>query len=529
MLLREALSVLSKSSPTAVSTAGNIKNEYHARVKDYLYTESVIEKDFIDCLKTLKGRKLILLSGSSGDGKSEILNRNTKHFPEIDFHLDATHAFDPHATAIDTLNSKLTSYKSGNRSLVIGINIGMLANFEREGSDEHADIRGAIRSFLDGNKFSDDVIIYDFEAYPKFSYDGNRLVATQFSEMIRKVVADDSSNPFRDLFNDALNNPADKILVSNYLLLRNRSVQKQIISLLFNARVQFDQFVTARMLLDFIHEILCGDSILIDTLFNGGSNEILEALRHLDPAICRTQVIDQFLLERQLVMEDIDLANYLDQLKNFRLPYKLNAYQILRLSFLLTDQSYNSVYPKKLTNEFTNKVQLRFKEAWQHHTLHTDDNPQKTALKEVYNSVLIPGLIKFANRFAPNLRKKHLFLSSHGGYHLAAQMELKPDYKSIAKYQQKSSDIHEFRMSIMVNSKSISAPINVNLFELLIDIVSGHFPSRFRRSTVVVLEELVNHITEIVSQTDKLTLFDGNNHIEIELDEEDGEIMVSGY
>ena len=72
MDLIEALSILSKSSPYAVSTERQ-QNQNFADLKDYLYIKTDIEKDFEEKINNLQLGDIIFLCGSSGDGKSEIL------------------------------------------------------------------------------------------------------------------------------------------------------------------------------------------------------------------------------------------------------------------------------------------------------------------------------------------------------------------------------------------------------------------------------------------------------------------------
>ncbi|MCJ0830727.1 DNA phosphorothioation-dependent restriction protein DptF [Acinetobacter sp. NIPH1876] len=127
MLFTDAVSILSKSSSYAVSTENDL-DSYLVSIKEDLYVEMPIEHRFFDVLENLSehSRKVIFLCGSSGDGKSELLIRAKKRFSEsyLKFHLDATHSFAPHHSAVDTLNNLFKEFENSNYSLVIGINIG---------------------------------------------------------------------------------------------------------------------------------------------------------------------------------------------------------------------------------------------------------------------------------------------------------------------------------------------------------------------------------------------------------------------
>ena len=85
MRFLDVLSVLSKSSPYAVSTErqDSISAELD-EVKKYLYIETDIQKDFESHLTSLSpgSKKIIFLCGSSGDGKSEILTQYASKFSQ---------------------------------------------------------------------------------------------------------------------------------------------------------------------------------------------------------------------------------------------------------------------------------------------------------------------------------------------------------------------------------------------------------------------------------------------------------------
>ena len=150
MRLKKALGMLSKSSPYAVSTVGESIDAELEKIKQYLYVETDIERAFKEKLDSIGAHEIVFLCGSSGDGKSEILTRYRKEYEgRVDFHLDATHSFKPDETAVETLDLIFSDFSGSDQPLVVGINIGMLGNYEREGDDEHNDIRSAIKCFLE--------------------------------------------------------------------------------------------------------------------------------------------------------------------------------------------------------------------------------------------------------------------------------------------------------------------------------------------------------------------------------------------
>ncbi|OXX23514.1 DNA phosphorothioation-dependent restriction protein DptF, partial [Vibrio sp. V08_P9A1T1] len=135
MTLLDALSILSKSSPFAVSTERDDQYDNLLTYKKHIYVQTDIEADFKKALLSAKSNEIIFLCGSSGDGKSEILTQYSQKYKAThDFHLDATHSFSPNQTAIQTLDERFTQTKKNQKPLVVGINIGMLGNYAQEGA-----------------------------------------------------------------------------------------------------------------------------------------------------------------------------------------------------------------------------------------------------------------------------------------------------------------------------------------------------------------------------------------------------------
>lgn len=185
--LRKALGVLAKSSSFSVKTTTQRQRDLFDDLKDYLYVTPEIEHDFEKCLRALLLGEYVFLCGSSGDGKSEILSRSYDQYKDrYSFHLDATHSFSPHQSVIDALNELFDRAGDGAQPLVVGINIGMLANFAKEGAERHSVLRSVIERFLDsGERTQGAYHFLDFESYPKFRFNDD---AGSYSSFIRQVL-----------------------------------------------------------------------------------------------------------------------------------------------------------------------------------------------------------------------------------------------------------------------------------------------------------------------------------------------------
>lgn len=531
--LRQALSVLSKSSSYAVSTDTELTNSELDLLKKCLYVETDIESAFANKLCDLESGSILFLCGSSGDGKSELLTKyKKKHEQYVDFHLDATHSFGAKTSAIQTLDELFTDSKKSSRALVVGVNVGMLGNYEKEGSDEHADIRSSIGHFLELNANTEDELcsFLSFESFPKFVLDNGNIRADFFRSILNRVVRDDASNKFNDYFKEELGSKRESILVSNFLLLRDRLVQKKIVELLLMARIKRDQFITARMLLDFVYCILTGPGYLFENLFNGGDNEILAVLSEFDPAIIRDKTIDEFILHHDLQLHETEFHTCMAEVADtygFRKNNESSkATSLIRMFYLLQYTHLESNYLNKFKKPLQDEGLTLYKELWAAHKEFDGSQDKKKELKRYYENTIKPAIRLYINRNQPRLPKTEYFLSSHGDNYLSTEIDIAIDYDAIKRDE--CNDISHFNLHLKIAGEALKGiPVSVNLLSLMMDIVSGYRPNKHDKNSVVLLEDLANHIVTLGITSPILKLNTKNNSIQIK-NTSDGDIEVSG-
>ncbi|MDT0628079.1 DNA phosphorothioation-dependent restriction protein DptF [Alteromonas sp. W364] len=534
MRFKEILSVLSKSSPYAVSTERDqaISEQLDA-VKRYLYIPTDIEQDFkaeLDSASQAE-RKIIFLCGSSGDGKSEILTRYSKEYSKAArFHLDATHSFDPNTTAIQTLDKLFDEFQSSLSSLVVGINIGMLGNYAQEGNNEH--ISKAINQFLNGSRRYGNVTFLNFEDYAKFRLDE----AGHTSEFIQKVfdkITSTHDNPIRDCFTQELSHSnTDKKLCANYRLLSIPQVQHRIIEVLFKTRLMKDQFLTARTLLDFIHCILVGPGTstgyLFDNLFEESDNELSSNIVAFDPADIRTNAIDKFVLSYSLGIKDDEFETYTSYLSTelgIRKPNKPRPNSYLRLFYLLKDTEINNQYHSRFKYDFAEDLIDRYSKVWNMHQNYTGVKEERDFVRAFYRDTVIAAVHRYNNRNATNLNKGQFLTSEHNDYQIVAEVALKPNLEAVNGSQTTTPAF--FLAHIKLDDKPFEIPININLLKLLEDIVNGYRPNKHDKNTVVLLDDLVDRISDIAVNADELMIVRNDVRYTLKnIDDED--IEVSG-
>lgn len=541
--LRQALNVLAKSSAFSVTTVTDRQEDYFDQLKAQLFVKQDIERDLQRYLDTANLGEIIFLCGSSGDGKSEILTRcklDSRFQHRFNFHLDATHSFAPRQSAIDALNDLFDGHNQQACPLLIGINTGMLANFAREGAERHQVIRSTIDSFLsakqDGNRPYQlaNCSFFDFEHYPKFQFDENKQYSSFIKSLLVNLTKNEDDNLFQFVFrNEEIKNP-NLTEVANFKLLCMPGVQDVLITQLFKARLIKDQFVTTRALLDFIHHLIMGPGYLFDNLFTVAENDLIKKVSDFDPARLHTYELDQFILRYELGLVDSELDDFLAALEQLHIKFDRmcvksgDAASLIRLFWLLQHESLGNDYHRKFSAFFNETLFERYSEIWHMHKNYTANPEQKKLLNRFYAFDLIAGIQRYANRKAPELsmQKEEFFLGEFGGVKLTAPVEVKPDWDAIRN----KHTAHPTGFDIYLKVGQTALPpvhIGLNLFELLHKLNNGYRPNKYDKNAIVLLDELVELITEQAKSSSDIKFYDGGNRV-YRAKADDDMITISG-
>ncbi|MDC9149436.1 DNA phosphorothioation-dependent restriction protein DptF [Escherichia coli] len=541
--LRNALSVLAKSSSFSVTTVTYRQKDEFDQLKEQLFVKQEIETELQRYLEIAKPGEIIFLCGSSGDGKSEILTRcqsNLRYQQRFNFHLDATHSFAPRQSAIDALNDLFSNHHQYSSPLLIGINTGMLANFAREGAECHLAIRTAIDSFLSADQEESrpyrswNCSFFDFEHYPKFQFNEKKQYSSFIKTLLDNLTRNDDSNLFQFIFrHDETVNPELKE-VANYKLLCLPGVQDVLITQLFKVRLIKDQFVTTRTLLDFLHHLLMGPGYLFDNLFTGAENDLIKKISDFDPARLHTYEIDQFILRYELGPVDPELDDFLAALAPLHIRFDRqcvnpgDAASLIRLFWLLQDESLGNNYHQKFSVFFNESLFEHYSEIWHLHKNYTADSEQKKALNRFYTSELIAGIQRYANRKAPELsmQKEEFFLGEYGGVKITAPVELKPDWEAIRNKNTAHPTGFDVHLKVGQNSL-LPVRIGLNLFELLNKLNNGYRPNKYDKNAIVLLDEIVDLITEQAKSSSEIKFYAGGRRV-YRAKADDDMITISG-
>jgi len=510
--LASLIEKLSKSSPNAVYTPKGSLSYDPSNFYDYLYIETKIEIDYKHLLGELKDSKnIIFLCGSSGDGKSAIIGKNESLFKKYyDTHIDATHSFRPDQSAVEALNDVFSKYKKNDKSLVVGINMGILLNYAREGVVEHNDIKEAINYYDSEKKNYKNISFLNFEDYPKFEMTNESITSEFIHKLLQNITVESQNNPFYRAFTDDLENSIHTAEHKNFYLLSQSAIQKSIVELLVTVHLKYDQFLTARGILDLIHILLKGPRLLIDQLFESDSNSILENTQKEDPILYRTKQLDIFILERFSNKEDLELEAFITAFNSFCKKPMICSNQphtLIRTFFLFKDEQSFTSYHQKFSKDFNDSSTLNYVQliiATKNY-----DSDTRKIIQNFYKEIT-KAIFAYANKQIPSLTQKELFqFDKINGYSVCAQLEISADITRIQNNKNKS--INSFNCYLKVDEEKIHpVVITLSMYKMIRAINKGYRPNKHDRNTIIIFEELLESIYEKIRSSKKIIFIKDN-------------------
>lgn len=212
----EQLARLRKLSAESVDNT-NAFDEF----KEYIHVERPVERELRNLLRKLNKtpqKRLVLLCGSAGDGKSHLLSYlknvdSEKLLEDYELYNDATESSAPNLTSIDTLADKLQDYDDEHyliddgKKMILAINLGTLSNFIES---EKGKRFSALKQYVDGNDIFDgfaDVESYqptpvfrhiNFSDYQMFTLRENGVRTDYLEALLEKVFNREDGTPFYD-------------------------------------------------------------------------------------------------------------------------------------------------------------------------------------------------------------------------------------------------------------------------------------------------------------------------------------------
>lgn len=296
------------------------KPEMISEIKEYLHVKRKIENDIINQLKNDADKKLILLLGNVGDGKSHligIIKKEKNLFCEYEYINDATESIAPDKTVNETLQERLLKYndenlKIGKGKLILAINTGVLHSFflseeaqnfrELKKYVEETEVLKSFKSKSVENKIFSHI---SFDDYPLIEVKNGRLKSDFVSEFLKKITINTEENPFYRAYLTSKESEKNcKILIENFEFLSSKIVQDNIVDLLVKLSIEKKITLTVRNIYDFIYEIINTSSEeyqeLPNLLYNKTkANKYIKELIDYDPCSLSNLKIEEMISHKK--------------------------------------------------------------------------------------------------------------------------------------------------------------------------------------------------------------------------------------
>lgn len=270
------LSKLRKLSSESIDNT-DIFNEF----KKYMHVERLVEKDLCELLRKLNKdskKRLVLVCGSAGDGKSHLISYlknidSEKLLEGYEVYNDATESDAPNLTSIETLAKRLESYNDDNyliddgRKMIIAINLGTLNNFiESEKGKKFSMLKLYVEkssifkeSLNSKNEDISSVFQYiNFSDYQIFTLKENGFGTDYLNSILLKVFNRSENNPFYQSYKENTDcTLCQKCPVRhNYEFLLEQNNREFIIDKIIEIIIKDKVVVSTRDILNFLYDIL---------------------------------------------------------------------------------------------------------------------------------------------------------------------------------------------------------------------------------------------------------------------------------
>ncbi|MFC0015089.1 MULTISPECIES: DNA phosphorothioation-dependent restriction protein DptF [Allobacillus] len=541
---------LQESSQEAIESPENF-----SELKDYLHVDRQIQLDLEKMLEKENSLtrqenrpSLILLSGSVGDGKSHLLSylkeKKAHLIEDYKIYNDATESFDPHKSAIDTLNNELDGFSDqkinkSNDKIIIAINLGILNNFLE--ADHGNKTFHKLKKFIENsNVFQSDIAAYysenefnilSFSDYQTFELSENGPDSSFFSGIFNKVFNFGENNPFYQAYKLDEERDLKSIVHENFSFMANKDVQKKVVRLLINTIAQDKLVITARSLFNLIADLVIPRQFDMLNEFEWGPIEklnyttpnllfdrkersyILKSINKLDPINYRTNLTDSILIELntlddwnhiidELISEEISYQ-WLDQIAKLRSEFKEEGENflysseeeffktVIRTAFLTSDRVHENIAPKSFDQYFN------YLYSFNTYDIKKIEEFYKKAHEAIY-----------AWKGSP--KNKYIYINSNGKFKVAQYLSLSPYIDHLKKNEQGKLSSFTSNITIAFHSGDASRKafldVDYSLFKLILEVLEGYCPNKKDEEDAIQFTEFIDQLMEFGNYKDELLI-----------------------
>lgn len=533
--LKESLFPLKESSMSAIADA---TCEVFDDIKSYLHLERDIEeqlRSFLESVKDSTSKKLFLVCGNVGDGKSHLLaSINIKHpelLADVKLHNDATESSEPDASFIDELNNLFEPFSdeyvdSGDSKVIVAINLGTLNNFLT------ADAEGRfskLQQYVRDKKILDvgDIVECKFEENSPFQFVNfcdhnlfhltkNGPESTLIENAIEKVVSQEGPF-FKSYLGQKEKNLSYCPICYNFELLQSPTIRKKISSLLIECIVKGEIIISIRALYNFIYELIVpieleplGSSEILqriksykeeDFLRNIIPNyifchpelsSIFEQIQKHDPAVRRGEILDEAIIELMISESPQNIV------KQYIPPETIGESLYRAFVHGAPSEEYINCFirtaffwPKTedvLIQSPTYELYMSFMYDWY--------SGNTKSLKYLYKLVQ-NAVTSWRGKARPGKINVHMGRQQLD-YQMSESIKMSPDPPEAL--MSKEEYIQEFNAFIpvrfRVDGEVLTLAVTYNLFLLMSKIDQGYRPTSLDQSNFIVFDEFVEKVSK---------------------------------
>jgi len=238
-----------------------------------LRTPEEVLRDLLLRIEKVSQKRLVLVCGSAGDGKSHLLSYLRNEACLLDDYMvysDATESDAPNKTAISTLAKRIEAFNDenidngGTEKVIIAINLGMLNNFiDSEEGESFTKLRQYV---INNNIFSVDKALpfdpnsnfyhVDFSDYQLYTLTNSGVRSDYLTQLFRKIFAKTSDNPFYNAYcgNSNCDLHTRCPIRNNFEFLTNEKIQDFLVQKIIETSIKHKLVITSRDVLNFIYD-----------------------------------------------------------------------------------------------------------------------------------------------------------------------------------------------------------------------------------------------------------------------------------
>lgn len=540
------LNHLKRSSIDSVDNANFRKNN-----DAYFHVRRPIEDELRELLREVNSsdkKRLVLLCGSAGDGKSHLLSYlwhsdadNENLLADFDnIYNDASTSKKPELTAIETLAEELKEFDDEHYGdgdgykMILAINLGTLSNFiesafasNYQQLKKYVEDQGIIAEYTSENRFDPESVFQyiSFSDYHIFALTKDGATYHYLDQLIDKIVSSDGENPFEKAYLKCESCPHKQCcpIKDNFSFLRDENCKRTIEYCLLEVEFKDKYILSTRDILDFINRVIVPpdyqqvldgmvstdvnvqfasyvNSTLPSLLFEGDdSSTIFAALIKNDPLKDRDISIDR---------EAIRIHSILDIKKEYLkitegTPYtdleKLDHWDVIGEKDPLKQMVFNFMVRLHAIkgDQIRNNEKDSFKEYLK--CIYYQNTHQDSELAQLYN-ITSKAVMLWNGKFKENFL---CIQNDDSPYWLLEHLKLKPVINiSIAGAPQAETVRYSPVLKIALKEKNASDSdavelnMDYSLFLLVIKMGTGYYPTAHDRNLHADFDNFIKKLSE---------------------------------